>query len=232
MFLSVSFPVFAGPSPKKWAFQCRECAYSFEAWAFGPRQHHSHWAPNESGHYCTAWKVVKDKFWWNQLEINYFFLWSFWENWGEVYSLGQRDVHNRHINDHSHSCIRDQCWKSFPSPFFCHSTCLPRWVWNPRPYRIWPTRPGPRRVSFPPQPHGVSLRSPRAESEASKKLWRSPGFVHLLVCPTKCLPSYPKISGEISFIFIFALILICFFLAQDLYVQTLRLTSAPPVVAF
>ena len=52
VFLSVSFPVFAGPSPKKWAFQCRECAYSFEAWAFGPRQHHSHWAPNESGHYC------------------------------------------------------------------------------------------------------------------------------------------------------------------------------------
>ena len=49
----------------------------------------------------TAWKVVKDKFWWNQLQINYFFLWSFWENWGAVYSLGQRDVHNSHINDHS-----------------------------------------------------------------------------------------------------------------------------------
>ena len=134
-----------------------------------------------------------------------------------------------------HSCIRDQCWKSFPSPFFLPQHMSPKVGVEPKALSDLANKARPRRVSFPPpQPHGVSLRSPRAESEASKKLWRSQpsGFVHLLVCPTKCLPSYPKIIWW-NIIYIHLCIdTDLFFLAQDLYVQTLRLTSAPPVVAF
>ena len=165
---------------------------------------------------------------WNQL----LFLVIILGNWGEVYSLGQRDVHNRHINDHSHSCIRDQCWKSFPSPFFLPQHMSPKVGVEPkalsdlankaRPPSCFVSTPAPRR-----QPQVAAGRVGSVE-EVMEVAW---------VCSFARL-SY-KMSSQLSeniwwnIIYIhFCIDTDLFFLAQDLYVQTLRFTSAPPVVAF
>ena len=116
-----------------------------------------------------------------------------------------------------HSCIRDQCWKSFPSPFFCHSTCLPRWVWNPRPCRIWPTRPGPVVFRFRHPSPTASASGRRGQSRKRRRSYGGPNLLGLFICSSvlqNVFPAIRKLSGEISFIFIYALILICFFLRK------------------
>ena len=133
---------------------------------------------------------MKDKFWWNQLEINYFFLWSFWENWGEVYSLGQRDVHNRHINDHSHSCIRDQCWKSFPSPFFATAHVSQGGCGTQGPIGFGQQGPAPVVFRFHPSPT-ASASGRRGPSRKRRRSYG--GRLGLFICSSVLQNVFPAI---------------------------------------